>query len=374
MNYPRDLYGVLPAVPGLSFADVFSGHDAATIAYLPFWPLVTGLMYAVYSLIGFGNRFAYYFLLKQPLIIGDVGLAYLLFRYISSANPRRSIWALWLWLLSPLTIIVSAVWGTFDSIAMAFVMLSIMSTVYVKRGFWTGLGIFAKSVPIMYAVPTTWRHLRDSRGLLIALGLPIVFSIGMFLILGWPISAINPVLLSAASKGGETMSIWDSFFYLNYLGILPPLTPDVYHILGLLWIPAVIVFTLIAFRVFRFKTDYGMIQSLIVVTLAFLIFRARVRENYAIYLLALSVIDVAVWNPQRKKLLLLTMAVASIFLINNNYFLIPFLSPIYPNFVQMQSTLNQVIGPVRYAVNFLTGSMFTYFNIRYLIAALRRQR
>lgn len=86
-----DPYGILPPVPDLSFSSTFSEQNTATIAYLPFWPLVTGLMYATYSLIGFGNRFAYYFLLKQPVIAGDVGLAYLLYSYVSAKQPRRSV-------------------------------------------------------------------------------------------------------------------------------------------------------------------------------------------------------------------------------------------------------------------------------------------
>ncbi len=168
------------------------------------------------------------------------------------------------------------------------------------------------------------------------------------------------------------MSIWDSLFYLTYLGVLPPTMPNVYPILGFLWIPGVIVFTFIAFKRFGFETDYGLIQSLLIITLGFLIFRARVTEQYAIYLLALSAIDVAVWNPKRKQMLMLTMAVALIYLVGHNTFLIPFLSPLYPNLTQIESSFAQQTEAVRFAVNFLSGSMFTYLNVRYLIAALKR--
>src|SRR5208282_4511079 len=77
MAHGGDPYGPIPPVPGLSFASVFSATNAPTIAYLPFWPLVTGLMYLAYSLVGVNDRFVYYFLLKQPIIFGDVSLAYL---------------------------------------------------------------------------------------------------------------------------------------------------------------------------------------------------------------------------------------------------------------------------------------------------------
>lgn len=372
MNHGGNPYGLLPPVAGLSFANVFSIQNTATIAYLPFWPLITGLVYAAYSLLGFGNRFAYYFLLKQPVIAGDVGLAYLLYSYVAAKKPNRSVWMLVFWLLSPFTVIISGIWGMFDSLAMAFMMISISSTAHLKRGFWAGISIFAKSLPIIYAVPTTLRRARGSFALALAIGLPVLFSAATFLIMRWPISTINGALVSSTRAGGDSMSIWDSLFYLTYLGVLPPTMPNVYPILGFLWIPGVIVFTFIAFKRFGFETDYGLIQSLLIITLGFLIFRARVTEQYAIYLLALSAIDVAVWNPKRKQMLMLTMAVALIYLVGHNTFLIPFLSPLYPNLTQIESSFAQQTEAVRFAVNFLSGSMFTYLNVRYLIAALKR--
>jgi hypothetical protein len=368
-----DPYGILPPVPGLSFSSTFSKQNTATIAYLPFWPLVTGLMYATYSLIGFGNRFAYYFLLKQPVIASDVGLAYLLYSYVSAKQPRRSSWVLMFWLLSPFTIIISGIWGMFDSIAMAFVMISVMSTSRAKSALWTGLAIFAKSVPIIYAVPIAMKRERDLVWSALAIGLVALFSVIVFQVMRWPLPSIGSSLLSAAGRGGESMSVWDSLFYFSNLGFLQPSTaPGFYRLLGFVWIPLVGGFTLVAFKRFRFDTDYGLVQSLLVVTLVFLIFRARVTEQYAIYLFALSAIDVAVWNPKRKKTLLLMMAVALIYLISNNYFLVRFLSPINPNFLQIESALSQSIGPIRYALDFLAGTLFTFLNVWYLVAILRR--
>ena len=367
-------YGVLGPVPGLSFAQVFSTLNAPTIAYLPFWPLVTGLMYTIYSQLGGGDRFAYYFLLKQPVIAGDVILAYLLYSYVSSkVRSGSSTWVLLFWLLSPYTIIVSGIWGMFDSIAMAFITVSIMSTSSLKRAFWTGLGIFAKSIPLIYALPMTIKRGRRPWAFIVSIALPALLSLGTFAAVGWPISTITSTLASTASKGGESMSVWDAFFYLVYLGVIQPLTANIYQILGLVWVPALLLFTLLAFRRFRVETDYGLVQTLLVVTLAFLIFKARVTEQYAIYLLALSVIDVALWSPRRKGILLATMGVVLTYLVINNYFLIRFLSPVYPAFSQVESGLFQMIGPVRYAVDFLLGSAFTLLNIRYLIEVFRKR-
>ena len=311
MSHGGDPYGALPAAPGLSFSNAFSNLNAATIAYLPFWPLVTGAVYVLYSLVGFNDRFVYYFLLKQPVIFGDVGLAYLLYRYTSSRKDVPSgRWVLSFWLFSPFTIILSGIWGMFDSLAMSFVLLSIMSRCQIKRSIWAGLGIFAKSIPVIYAAPLTMRRWKDAGALIAAVGVPTLLSALTFTVMGWPLSTIGLTLESAAAKGWWSMSVWDAFFYLNYLGLLPNLSQFEYTALGLIWVPGVIIFTIIAYKRFRTETDYGLIQALIVVTLAFLIFKARVAEQYAVYLLALAAVDVAVWNPRRKRLLFATLAVA----------------------------------------------------------------
>lgn len=373
MNHGGDPYGTLPLVPGLSFANIFSANNAATVAYLPFWPLVTGLIFALYSLSGFSNRFVYYFLLKQPEIIGDLALAYLLYLYVARRRPEHSIWVLFFWLFSPFSIILSGVWGMFDSLAMALIMISIMENGYLKRGFWTGVSIFAKSVPVIYAAPSTLKQKRGAVGLLIALGLPALLSFSTFLVMGWPISTASATLASTVRKGGESMSVWDLFFYLNYLGILPPLTPEVYTILGLAWIPAIIVVTLVSLRLFDLRTDYGRFQSLIVATLAFLIFKARVTEQYAIYFFALAVVDIAVWHAERKQMLLLMMGAVLVYLLSNNYLLTRFLAPIYPDFTQIEMGVNQSYGLFRYTVNLLSGTIFTILNARYFIAIIKNR-
>jgi len=374
MTHGGDPYGTLPPAPGLSFANVYSTANAPTIAYLPFWPLVTGLIYLAYSLVGVNDRFIYYFLLKQPIIFGDVSLAYLLYSYVSSRKPGSAgFWALSFWLFSPFTIIISGIWGMFDSIAICFLIISVSSIGQFRRAIWTGLAIFVKSVPIIFAAPMTMKNLKsikDVSAFVTTIGLPVLLSVATFTIIGWPLSTVSTTLVSTAGKGGWSMSIWSAFPYLNYLGLLPPVLQNVYGTLGLVWIPAIAIFTCIAIRRFRTETDAGLFQALIVCVLVFLLFKAQVAEQYALYLFALGAVDVVLWNPQRKRLLIATMIVALIYLVVNNYFLVRFLSPVYPNFVDFENTMYTLIGSVRYAINFLTGTAFTVLNVKYLADVL----
>ena len=370
MMHGGNPYGVLPSVSGLSFANVYSATNEPTIAYLPFWPLVTGFVYWVYSLVGMNNRFVYYFLLKQPIIIGDVSLAYLLYSYVASRKPESGFWVLSFWLFSPFTIVISGIWGMFDSIAICFLVLSVSSIGRVRRVIWASLAIFVKSIPIIFTAPLTLKNrssLKDIWSFAAAVGLPAVLSVLIFVLTGWRLSTVSTTLMSTAGKGGWSMSIWSVFPFLDSLGLLSPVLQGVYGILGLVWIPVLVVFSFIVIRRFRTETDVGLFQALIVCALVFLVFKAQVAEQYALYLFALGAVDVALWNPQRKRLLISTMIVAMIYLVMNNYFLVRFLSPVYPNFVDFESMMYLLIGQIRYALLFVTGTVFTILNIKYLV-------
>jgi hypothetical protein len=372
MNHGEDPYGVLGPIPGLSFANVFGYLNMPTIAYLPFWPIITGILYLLYSLIGWNNRFFYYFLLKQPIIFGDVGLAYLMFRYVVSRSTKGANWILNFWLFSPFTIIISSIWGMFDAIAICLVFLSVTATDEVKKVLWAGLGIFAKSIPIIYVAPTTMRRPKDWWPPLASIGFAGMLSLTTFIMMGWPFTVVTPAIVSTAIKQGWSMSAWDTLPYLTYLGYLPALNSQISLAISLLWVPAIIAFTWIAIKRFGTKGEYGLIQSLIVCTLAFLIFKAQVTEQYALYLFAFGAVDVGVWTPARRSLLLGTMIVALVYLIVNNYFMVRFLSPVYPGFASYERAINTAIGSIRNAVTFLSGTAFTCLNLKYLTDVLKR--
>jgi len=373
MNHGGNPYGVLASVPGLSFANIFGYESAPTIAYLPFWPIVTGLMFALYSLIGIENRFVYYFMLKQPVIAGDVLLAYLLSSYVSKRSVAGGEWTLSFWLFSPFTIIMSGIWGMFESIAICFLMISIGSESRFRKSMWSGLATFAKSIPIIYAAPLTLKRATnrsDVLALILAVGLPSALSAAIFLIMKWPLITVGDTLVSTVGKGGSSMSVWDILPYLNYTGG-PGLPFEAYQLLGYAWIPALALSTFLGIRRFRTETDHGLFQALILCTLAFLIFKAQITEQYALYLFALAAVDVAVWHPERKRLLFGSVAVALGYLVINNYFLVRFLSPVYPGFTSFENAMFGLIGPLRYTLHLLLGTAFTCLNVAYLVKLLR---
>ena len=59
-----------PPVPGVSFA--FLDTPLPSASYLPFWPALLGELYRAWDVVGGGNRFVLYFMIKQLPILGDV--------------------------------------------------------------------------------------------------------------------------------------------------------------------------------------------------------------------------------------------------------------------------------------------------------------
>jgi hypothetical protein len=62
-----------------------------------------------------------------------------------------------------------------------------------------------------------------------------------------------------------------------------------------------------------------------------------------------------------------------IYLVVNNWFMVRFLSPVYPAFGNVERAIGAVIGSANYTMNLLSATAFTCLNIKYLIEVLRQR-
>lgn len=366
-------YGVLPPAPDLSFASVYSKQATSTIGYLPFWPLLTGAIYEVYANIGIQSRFLFYFLLKQPVIIGDVLLAFTMYRYVKMRNMDKGSWILRFWLLSPLNIILSGIWGMFDSLCMLLVVFALSSRNQTSRAVGSGLATFLKSIPVIYAIPLTLSGTKRLRGMIIAVGIPVFLSLAVLLLTGWSLREAYVTLSSTVTKGGESLSAADILFYLNRLGLVTDAQLGVMKPLAYAWIAAVLVATFVAFRKFGFRDDRSLVQSLLLCTLVFMIFRLQVNEQYTIYFFALAAIDVSIWNPGRRKILLASLVVVLCYLVVNIPLLLRFVSPVFPSVLQTEQILIILYNQERFILKATLAVVFSMLNGWYVVALLRRR-
>jgi hypothetical protein len=372
-------YAPLPFAPGVSFANDFGNGNNAAIGYLPFWPLLLGAIYELYLGVGSGNRFVYYFLVKQPIIFADVLLAFLLFVYVKRQKPDLAPKVLALWLFSPIPIIISSIWGTFDSMAMVGVMMALLAPAGRARSAWDGIAAFVKSIPVIFILPLSYSRENRWVNFAIALGIPVLSTAVIVFLAGWPVIGQHYTVLTTLENTlqvyGFPLSLWGTWVFLDTVNVISNST-----FLGVLswgvflWIPAVVVASLAARRWFGFGTDRSVVQSLLVIILTFLLVRGQVNEQYSIYLLALLLIDATLWNPKRMKLFYVVSAVVIAAIVTNNVLLIRFLSPVYPNALQVEANLIASTGQLRNVLLYAEGLAFSGLNIWYLAALIKERR
>jgi hypothetical protein len=365
-------YSSLPLAPGVSFANDFGGGGNAAIGYLPFWPMLLGALYELYTVLGAPSPFVYYFLLKQPIIICDILLAYFLYRYVERRGSDKGSLVLKVWLFSPFNILLSGIWGMFDAIPILFVVLALTARPGAYRGIWAGLATFAKSIPVIYAIPLA-RGPKPLRNLALALGIPAVTSLAIVWLTGWSFSVFGTTVQSTLGTGRLSLSLWEILFYSNYIGVIPNSTLNFFEWAGYIWIVAVAIATILAYRWFGFDTERGIVQSLILITLTFLLLRGQVNEQYALYLFALALIDIAMWSPRRRYILLASVAAVLMFNVSNDVLLIRYLSPILPQALTIEANLIAKINPERNALLFFEGMAFWVINVCYFYLLYRER-
>src|SRR4029077_12570694 len=103
-------------------------------------------------------------------------------------------------------------------------------------------------------------------------------------------------------------------------------------------------------------------QSLILITLTFLLLRGQVNEQYALYLYALALIDIAIWNPERRRLFAASLVAILMFHVTNDLLLIRYLAPVYPQALSIEANIIKAIDPVRNALLFLEAMAFWALN------------
>jgi hypothetical protein len=372
-------YAPLPYVPGLSFSNIFGNGNNAAIGYLPFWPLLLSAIYELFAFVGFGNRFVYYFMVKQPIIIADVLLAYLLFLYLSRRKPELTPRVMALWLFSPLTIIISAIWGTFDSIAMLFVVLALLAPAGKARSLWEAAGTIMKSIPVIFVLPLSYSREKRVANFFLAIGIPVVFTLVVVYLAGWPAYwgeyNVATTLANTLRVTGFPLSLWGSWVYLNTLGVVSDSTfQSVLSWGGYVWIPAVVVASLLARRWFGSSSEKSVVQSLLLVTLTFMLVRGQVNEQYSIYLLPLLLIDAVLWSPKRMRLFYAVSVVIIAAIVTNNILLIRFVTPVYPEALRIETNLITTVDAFRNGALYLEGLAFCGLNIWYLADLIKERR
>jgi hypothetical protein len=346
-------YSLLPYVPHLSFAPY---SWMTSISYPPLAALIFAATYGFYQLLGSPSPFAYYFLLKQPMVISDLLVAVLLFQLISlKGDTKSALKVARLWIYFPFAIIVSAMWGALDPIALLLILSSLYA-LEIKKPYLSasllGLAIYLKLMPIIFLPLFLISPVLLMRKKLVfatlALGIPLIGTIAPFYLLGWDFSGIyNAVSYQGTGPGFGGMGVFNalSLFSLRS-GVLTTF-------LSLIWLPA-----LLTSYAYTYVKKAQLPGALLVTAILFSIFRPTMPEQWAIYPIALLLL---IGTRENRTQALALAGVATSYLLVNNLLLVRFFSPVslyafsWDQFVDTAS----VFSELRYAILLVLSTLFS---------------
>jgi hypothetical protein len=317
-----------PSVSGVSFA--YLNQTLPSAAYLPMWPVLLGELYRAWLAFGGGDRFVLYFLLKQPGIVADMVTAYLLYRLAEQWSGRgdRAKTLLAFWSFFPYAIIITAIWGQFDSIVVALILGLLFARNALARNLLYGFGILVKWLTVIFLPFEVFRERGPRRFvILLALSVPGALTLLAFFLEGWSFAGISATTVSQTHGGGLGMN-YAYLLSFSYSPTVLSTIPNFYTAVVYLWIPGVIVAGVIAARWVRARSPAAELRALLLVATVFLLLRWGLYEQYLLYLFALLALDVAVFHPGRRAFLLFTSALVTTDLLVNNDLGIRFISPL----------------------------------------------
>jgi hypothetical protein len=327
-------YGSLaPPIPGVSFS--YTSQPLPLAAYPPAWSALLGLLYRTWEGVGGGDRFALYFLLKQPPILGDVASSYLLYRlalrWTDAPSTARSVAAFWAF--SPYTILVSAVWGQFDSLIVLTVLTILWVRTAASQNLLIALGIVVKWFTVVLLPLELLRRRRWGRLWPVSVVIGLAgFAAAFFWATGWGLANLLSIMLAEIQGTGGGMNI----AHLLTFGPVRTITggsPVIYGTLPYLWIPAVVIAGAIASRWVQGSTPSSEVRAVAFITATFLLARWGLNEQYMLYLFALLALDVAAFHPHRRALFRVAYVLSLMYLFVHDDLGASFLGPIRPDLV-----------------------------------------
>lgn len=362
-------YRTLFAAPGVSFSPF---PTTGSIGYPPLSAFAFALTYRVYALMGEPSRFVYYFLLKQPMVFADIGIAIVLAKIILfSGDVRLARTGLLVWVYFPLGIIISSVWGQLDPISLFLTLVAVyyfLSSKWLASASMLGLSIYLKALPIVF-LPIFMIQSGVSRRkrvghLLVALTIPLAGTVIPAIAFNWNLQGIyRYFVFQTALPGTGEMSVLGAFYSI------PALWQFAQYFTPFLWIPVLLG----AYTYVR-RTSFGLLPGLLIAILAFTISRPFLSEQYTIYPLAFLLL---MRNRENTGHFVGLATASTAFLVANNTLLVTFFSPLFPwafNWNEFPWTIFTINQPPQEAIRatVMSLSAVLYF-AESLLVILRRE-
>lgn len=315
-------YSYLKYVDGISFLP----YDTMTsIGYPPFIALFATFAYLMVNYLSL-NRFLYYFLLKQPMILGDITtcfMFYKLFKEIGKTDKEAVSVAAY-WAFNPFTIIISSIWGMIDPLVISLLLLSFYYFSKNTRchdflaGMLLGTSIFIKQFSVIYIPLFLFAKKRFLEYFLIPLLTAVALIVSPFVVFNWSYEGFYLCMKHQAFEKLTTSEI----VILPFSEFLRPFT----IFLSMIWLPVLILFYFLSFKL---QTSYeAFIKRIILLSIVFLFARIVVSEQLFEYLLAFTLMYYGLTSRGKEFYWSLSFTLLA-YLTSNNTLLVRFLSPLF---------------------------------------------
>jgi hypothetical protein len=341
------------------------------VGYPPLWPLLLGLIYRLTFNIT-PDIFLYNFSTKIPVILSNIGLAYVVKKYMKKLEiPQKTIQRSWVFLLfNPFILLTTAAWGQFDSF---IALLCITSIYFLSKGkievcaLTLALSIALKPIalpliglPILFSADKIRKkNLRFISVFVVAL---IIFALLPFLIMNWSLPlGTNEVTSHLRMAGGLTP------FNLVELFTDTRILPDSITFLGYIWIPALLYGYYIVYRN-RPTSMKELAEKAIGLMLIFFLTRSWLSEPNINLLLPLMLIVSAGLISRRN--LHLVWIIPLVFMILNMavtqlFFLVD------PSILHTMAVFDAQFGTARYVARFVVTVFWYILAIKILFRIMR---
>ncbi|MEM2237581.1 MAG: hypothetical protein QXR26_02810 [Candidatus Caldarchaeum sp.] len=274
-------------------------------AYPPVWLYWVGLVH--YLTTSLNNLNLHLMLIKTPIIAADLIVAVLIAKLAVELGMLKDAGrASLLWLFNPLVISISAVWGMFDSIAVAFCLAGVLAALRGSNflaGVLLGLGGAVKIYPLLILVPTALflRYVRKrslNEVFKTVLGTAVAFALPMLPFLQNPLPILDKLLYHFGNVG--------SFTYWTVLSVIspPPAVP-------LLSQGLFIILLYITLRK-QLKNNAGLAELSQASLLAFLATSAKVNVQYVLWVLPFLILYALRKNSREFRINVLVLIVGGL--------------------------------------------------------------
>jgi hypothetical protein len=256
-------------------------------------PLIAYFLIAIYKLSQIPvldeNGVSFPFLLRFPGIVADLVTVWVVFRIVTLARLKTPAWALMLFALSPVSLMISGFHGNTDPVMVMFLGLAALGCVQEKpvlSGIFFAIACQIKIIPVLL-MPMFFFYWWHRRAALKYLSSAVLISIALWNVplLKFPLTFAENVL-----SYGSFWGLWGITYWLRLTGLrefssvtffkFPPLENVVVIILKLVIIIAVL---LIAWRR-RQLGPTGLVHSMAYAWIIFFVLSPGVCAQYMIWL------------------------------------------------------------------------------------------